>query len=36
MHVAALENKKGADHPEDTIDLDEVSAPLTKVAQAKK
>ena len=35
-HVAALENKKGADHPEDTIDLDEVSAPLTKVAQAKK
>ena len=36
MHVAALENKKGNEHPEDTIDLDEVSAPLTKVAQAKK
>jgi hypothetical protein len=36
MHVAALENKKSADHPEDAIDLDEVSAPLTKVAQAKK
>lgn len=36
MHVAALENKKSADHPEDAIDLDEVSAPLTKVAQATK
>jgi hypothetical protein len=36
MHIAALENKKGTDHPEDSIDLDALVAPLTQVAQAKK
>ena len=30
QHVAALENKKGADNPEDTIDLGGISEPLAK------
>ena len=37
MHIAAFENRNpGNAYPEDTIDLDAMSAPLPKVAQAKK